>query len=334
MQEADNKTENSIEEAGANQQESRTYIRCEGLVRIYKSEGVEVMALQGLDLRIDQGELVAIIGKSGSGKSTLLNLLGGLDKPSAGAVYFHDDNLAEMNERQLAAYRNKHIGFVWQKISDNLLFYLTAAENVELPLLYTKMSRKEKRERAISMLAAVGLEHKADAYPEQLSGGEQQRVAIATALINEPELLLMDEPTGAVDKKTSHLLQDLFKKLNRELGITVVIVTHDISLADRVDRVVMISDGKISSERILKEAESADANNLSEAAQDTAEGSVQEGNVESAVAGEILTHEEFSILDRAGRVALSAEMRKAAGITTDRVKIDIEDGRIVITAPD
>ena len=309
-------------ETKENEQEHIPYIKCDSLVRIYKSEGIEVMALQGLDLEIEKGELMAIIGKSGSGKSTLLNLLGGLDKPSAGYVAYDGVNISDMSNAELAAFRNKHIGFVWQKNTDNLLNYLTVAENIEMPLLFSKLSRKKKREKTRELLAAVGLSDKENAFPTMLSGGEQQRVAIATALINEPELLLMDEPTGAVDKKTSIMLQDLFREINKKLGVTVIIVTHDISLADRVDRVVMISDGKISSERILKE----EYRKKIEAGETLLEEGLAGTNEEPQ------SHEEFSILDKAGRVRLSAEMREAAGIDTNRVKIDIVDGKIVITS--
>ena len=313
------------------------YIKCDSLVRIFKSEGIEVMALQGLDLEIQRGELTAIIGKSGSGKSTLLNMLGALDKPSAGYVAYDGVNIAELSEKELAKFRSDHIGFVWQKNTDNLLNYLTVVENVEMPLLFTGLTKKEKHDRAMKMLEAVGLAHKEKAFPTMLSGGEQQRVAIATALVNEPELLLMDEPTGAVDRKTSIMLQDLFRDINRKLGITIIIVTHDISLADRVDRVVMISDGKISSERILKD----EYRRKIEAGETMLKEGLTPGAAEAAQTGlgagtgvssdENDSHEEFSILDKAGRVRLSAEMREAVGIDSNRVKIDIVDGKIVIS---
>ena len=311
------------------------YIKCDSLVRIFKSEGIEVMALQGLDLEIKKGELTAIIGKSGSGKSTLLNLLGGLDKPSAGYVAYDGVNIAEMSEKQLAAFRNNHIGFVWQKNTDNLLNYLTVAENIEMPLLFSNLSRQEKRKRSRKLLEAVGLSDKENAFPTMLSGGEQQRVAIATALINEPELILMDEPTGAVDRKTSIMLQDLFRDINRKLGVTIIIVTHDISLADRVDRVVMISDGKISSERIIKEEyrRKIEEGEIMLESPDHASASGLGAGV-GVAASENDSHEEFSILDKAGRVRLSAEMREAVGIDSNRVKINVVDGKIIISSED
>ena len=306
-------------------EENPPYIKCDSLVRIFKSEGIEVMALQGLDLEVQKGEFLAVIGKSGSGKSTLLNLLGALDRPSAGYVAYDGENINEHSDAELAKFRNEHIGFVWQKTTDNLLNYLTAIENVEMPLLFADMSKKEKKQRAIKMLEAVGLGDKLHRFPPQMSGGEQQRVAIAAALVNEPELLLMDEPTGAVDKKTSIMLQDLFRELNQKLGITIIIVTHDISLADRVDRVVMISDGKVSSERVLKE----EYKRKIEAGESLLDEMKDNGGEHETSAD--MSHEEFSILDKAGRVRLSAEMREAAGIDTNRVKVDIVDGKIVIS---
>ena len=315
----------AFENQTEDKEERTPYIKCDSLVRIFKSEGIEVMALQGLDLEVQRGEFLAVIGKSGSGKSTLLNLLGALDRPSAGFVAYDGENINELSDAELARFRNEHIGFVWQKNTDNLLNYLTALENVELPLLFSNLSKKEKRERATRMLEAVGLGDKLKRFPTQMSGGEQQRVAIASALVNEPELLLMDEPTGAVDKKTSIMLQDLFREINNKLGITIIIVTHDISLADRVDRVVMISDGKVSSERVLKE----EYRRKIEAGESLLDEMKDNGGEQVTSAD--LSHEEFSILDKAGRVRLSAEMREAAGIDSNRVKVDIVDGKIVIS---
>ena len=237
--------ENDIEKEGK-QMETSPLIVCDSLVKIYKTKEVEVLALQGLDLVVNRGELMAIIGKSGSGKSTLMNIVGGLEVPSAGRIVVDGQNLAEFTERQMVQYRKKKIGFVWQKSGRNLFPYLTSLENIEAPMLAIHKNAKKRREKAGELLALVGMEHKRDSYPAQMSGGEQQRIAIAVALANEPEILLADEPTGAVDTKTSSNIQDLFRKLNRELGLTIIIVTHDMKLAHKVDRVVMISDGKIS----------------------------------------------------------------------------------------
>ncbi|MBR6402572.1 MAG: ABC transporter ATP-binding protein [Eubacterium sp.] len=301
-------------------------IHCDNLVKIYKTKDIEVMALQGLDFDVNKGELIAIIGKSGSGKSTLLNILGGLEKPTAGYIMFDGDMISEISEKELCEIRSNKIGYVWQHNTDNLLQYLTAVQNVEMPLMFTKLSKKEREQMAKEALDKVGLSEKYNSYPTSMSGGEQQRVAIATAIVNKPELLLMDEPTGAVDKKTSDNLQDLFRKLNKETGITIIIVTHDMSLSDKVDRVVMISDGKISSERVLKDKYQAikeENGSLSDIS--ASEEQAQENG---------LTHEEFMILDKAGRVRLSPEMQEAAGINSNRVRIDIEDGKIVIRSED
>ena len=267
-------------------------IKCDSLVKIYKTKDLEVMALQGLDLEIEKGELMAIVGKSGSGKSTLLKILGGLERASAGKVMFEDVCLNELSEKELSAFRSERIGFVWQKSTDNLLQYLTAAQNVAMPLAFSGVSEKERNERAHLLLDMVGLSDRYNSYPFMLSGGEQQRVAIAIALAKNPDILLMDEPTGAVDGKTSERLQELFRKLNEEQGITIIIVTHDVRLADNVDRMVMISDGKISTERLL------------------------DG--------------EYAVLDKAGRVRLSKELREAVGITSSRVKLEFDNGKLII----
>lgn len=295
-------------------EEKNTLIYCDGLVKIYKTEEIEVMALQGLDLQIEKGELLAIIGKSGSGKSTLMNMIGGLEHPTAGKLYINGEDLFQKDEQEMTEYRKKQVGFVWQMSSKNLIPYLTAVENVETPMCVTMKDKKEMRERALYLLEQVGLLHKKNSYPAQMSGGEQQRVAIAVALANQPEILLADEPTGAVDTKTSGEIQDLFRRLNEELGITIIIVTHDMKLANKVNRVLMISDGKISTEKIMKEE--------------------YRRALESLETDSILgqhTHEEYSVLDQAGRLQLNEDILNSAGIDSKRVKVQVVDGKVVIT---
>lgn len=287
-------------------------ISCEGLVKIYKTDEVEVMALQGLELEVKSGELMAIIGKSGSGKSTLLNMLGGLEKPSAGKLFVDDRNLFTMTEKELVDYRKYMVGFVWQKSARNLFSYMTVLENIMAPM-YDR-DQKYCRERAEMLLEKVGLADKADRFPNQMSGGEQQRAAIAVALANNPKILLADEPTGAVDSKTSNMIQNLFRKLNEELGITIIIVTHDISLANKVNRVVMISDGKIGTEKIMKASYRDRMGELSS----------EHFSAEDS-------HDEYSILDKAGRVQLNEDILAAAGIHSNKVRIKIENGNVVIS---
>ena len=288
-------------------------VLCDNLVKIYKTDEVEVMALQGLELEIRRGEIISIIGKSGSGKSTLMNIIGGLERQTAGKIVVDGMNLADLSERQMVHYRKKKIGFVWQKASRNLYFYLTAIENIEVAMNFTKMSAKAKREKAMNLLRLVDMVHKKDSYPAQMSGGEQQRIAIAVALANDPDILLADEPTGAVDSKTSNVIQDLFRALNRETGITIIIVTHDVSLANKVDRVVMISDGKISTEKVMKAQ-------IREQIDSVADMEIDDNS-----------HEEYSIMDKAHRVQLSEDMLRAAGISSNKVKISIVDGKIQIS---
>lgn len=292
----------------------RNILTCDGLVKIYKTDEIEVLALQGLDLEIKEGELVAIIGKSGSGKSTLLNMIGGLDKPSAGRIYVDDNDLFAMTEAQLVDYRKKTVGFVWQNSGQNLFSFLTAVENVEALMNFEKGNAKEKRKRALELLKMTGIDHKANSLPSQMSGGEQQRVAIAVALANNPKILLADEPTGAVDSKTSNMIQDLFRKLNKDLGLTIIIVTHDISLANKVSRVIMVSDGKISTEKIMKEEYLHKLDELT-----------------TENLNKVEAHEEYSVMDKARRVQLSEEMLEMAGIESNKVKVTVEDGKIVIS---
>lgn len=286
---------------------SDVLIDCDGLVKMFLSDGIKVMALQGLDLEVKRGELVAIIGKSGSGKSTLLNMIGGLETPTAGRFLFDGRDLSLLGEKEMVHYRKRTVGFVWQKSGRNLLPYMTVLENVEVPMYFGMGSQRKRRARAKMLLDEVGMLQHADKFPHQLSGGEQQRVAIAVALANEPEILLADEPTGAVDTKTSDQIFRLFRKLNRDLGITILIVTHDISLADKVNRVILISDGKISTEKIRKEIASS--------------WNEEETNM----------HEEYVILDRAHRLQLSDEILEKVGISTNKVCVTVEDGKVVIT---
>ena len=284
-------------------------ILCESLVKIYKTKETEVLALQGLELKVEKGEFIAIIGSSGSGKSTFLNMIGGLDRPSAGKLYVDGKDLFKMTESQLVDYKKNTVGFVWQNNARNLFPYLTALQNVELPIRFG--DNKDVEKRALDLLNLVGMAHKKDSKLNQMSGGEQQRIAIAIALANRPKLLLADEPTGSVDQRTSDALLDVFRRLNQELGITIVIVTHDINLAKKVKRVVMMRDGKTSSERIIK--------------QEFADPSLLKGFVEEE------THDEFAILDRAGRVQIPREMLDAIGVKGNRIRLQLEDGRILVT---
>ncbi len=283
-------------------------ILCENLVKIFKTKETEVLALQGLELKVEKGEFIAIIGSSGSGKSTFLNMIGGLDRPSAGKLYVDGKDLFKLTERQLVTYKQQTVGFVWQNNARNLFPYLTAIQNVQLPMMF--MDAKDMEKRAMDLLNLVGMGHKRDSKLNQLSGGEQQRIAIAIALANRPKLLLADEPTGAVDQKTSDTILDVFRYLNKELGITIVIVTHDINLATKVNRVVMMRDGKTSSERVMK----------------------SEKKLEDLRGFEEDTHDEYVILDRAGRVQLPREMLDEIGVRSNRVQLHIENGNIVVSA--
>lgn len=292
----------------------KEFIYCDSLVKIYMSDGLKVMALQGLELEVKRGEMMAIIGKSGSGKSTLLNMIGGLETPSAGRLMVDGRDLSQLKEKEMVRYRRSTVGFVWQKSARNLFPYMTAVENVEAPMYFVKGKKRERRKRALMLLEEVGMLSHADKFPGQLSGGEQQRVAIAVALANQPSILLADEPTGAVDSRTSDMIFQLFQKLNADLGLTILIVTHDLGLAHKVNRVVMISDGKISTEKIRKEMYTNHANSR-----------FSDGGVEEAC------HEEYSVLDKAHRVQLSGEVLEKAGIDSNKVRIEVADGKIVIS---
>ncbi|MBU5674716.1 ABC transporter ATP-binding protein [Paenibacillus brevis] len=286
-------------------------IHCEGLVKIFKTEDLEVVALQGLNLNVQQGEMMAIIGNSGSGKSTLLNILGGLDRPSAGQVNVGGWDLLKIRDDQLVEYKRNTVGFVWQNNARNLLPYLSALENVEMPMLLTgKLDRAYARQ----LLEWVGLKDRMHNKLHQLSGGEQQRVAIAISLSNRPKMLLADEPTGSVDTATSDQIMNIFRQVNRELGITIVIVTHDLALAGKVDRVVAIRDGLTSTEFVKRNP------NLDLASIDSGVGALQE------------VHEAFVVVDRVGRLQVPKEYLDAVGIG-GRASMEFDGDKIIITAP-
>ncbi len=289
-------------------------IRCENLVKIYKTSDVEAVALQGLDLDVKKGELMAIVGNSGSGKSTLLNMLGGLDRPSAGSLTVNGKDLLKFTDKDYMEYKRDTVGFVWQNNARNLVPYLTAVQNGELPMLLK--GKKGRRARALELLKKVGLEKRINSRLDQMSGGEQQRVAIAIAMANDPKLLLADEPTGSVDTKTSAMILDIFKELNRSEGVTVVIVTHDLKLAEHIDRVVAIRDGRTSSEIIRKKSYSEDLSEMGE-----------------VITDDEATHEELAVLDRSGRLQLPKDYMQSLGIKGGgkvRVELDEERGGIML----
>ena len=296
-------------------------IRCDNLVKIYKTKDLEVLALQGLDINIEPGELMAIVGNSGSGKSTFLNMIGGLDRPTAGRLFVDGKNLFRLSEKELVEYKQRTVGFVWQNNARNLLPYLTALENIQVPMMFA--DAKEQEKKAEELLALVGLSHKRDSKLSQLSGGEQQRVAIAIALANSPKILLADEPTGSVDAKTSNYIMDVFRKINQEMGVTVVIVTHDLALTKKVNRIVSIRDGKTSSERIMKRSYAEELENVK---------LFSEQSEEVAAKFQLqMVHEEYAVLDRAGRVQIPKELLDLIHIKDNKVKMEYRDGKIIIS---
>lgn len=214
--------------------------------KVFRRGSEEIHVLGGLDLRVPEGEFLALMGPSGSGKSTLLNLIGGLDRPSQGTIVVSGQYIDTLSDRRLAAWRARHVGLVFQFY--NLIPVLTAQKNVELPLLLTHLSRAERKQHAATALDIVGLSHRARHYPRQLSGGEQQRAGIARAIVTDPTILLCDEPTGDLDRKSSDDVLDLLQALNREQGKTIVMVTHDIHAAARASRTLYLNKGRLSTE--------------------------------------------------------------------------------------
>ena len=271
-------------------------IVCEDLWRVYRGEGVEVQALQGLSLRIDEGDLVAVVGASGSGKSTLLAILGAQDVPSAGHVRVGGYDLGTLDRRGRERYRREVVGFVWQQTGENLLPYLTAAENVGLPMLLA--GRRDRTRRALELLDLLEVGELAARHPHEMSGGQQQRVAIAIALADEPRVLLADEPTGQLDEATSAEVFEAIRAVNRELGVTTVVVTHDRAVSDHVARTVQIRDGRVSTE-------------------------VVRSGTEHHLA------EEFTVIDKVGRLQLPHDYVERLRLA-DRVRLTLEPDHVQV----
>ena len=290
------------------------FILCEGLVKIYKVANLEVVALQGLDLSVARGELLGIVGASGSGKSTLMNILGGLDRPSAGRVWVDGSDLLKMSNADLNGYRRTKVGFVWQQGARNLISYLSALENVKLPMTLAGQTPNKERGHAEALLEVVGLAERKHHRLIELSGGEQQRVAIAVALANSPTLLLADEPTGEVDSVTAAGIFKVFQDLNKQYGLTTLIVSHDQGIAHYMNRVVAIRDGKTSSETVRQ--------TLPIIPKGDGLAGGEEGH------GEIM-FEELVILDSAGRLQVPRDYLERLNIK-DRARLELVDGGILI----
>lgn len=230
--------------------ERTNVIDMQGIVkRYYEGEPNELEILHGIDLKVFHGEFVSIVGESGSGKSTLMNMIGALDRPTEGQYFLGGRDISKLQDEELSDIRNQEIGFVFQNFC--LIPRMSALRNVEIPLMYANMPPKQRRERAMELLALVGMEERADHKPNELSGGQNQRVAIARAMANDPHILLADEPTGALDSKTGHLVMDIFHRLHEEQDKTIVLITHSQELAHETERMITISDGRIIADKEL-----------------------------------------------------------------------------------
>jgi len=280
--------------------ESLKHISCEDVFKIYKIADLEVVALRGLDLDVESGEIVAIVGASGSGKSTLLNILAGYDLPSAGKVSVLGRDLLSMTSSEIEEYRRTKVGFIWQQTGRNMFPYLTAIENVELPMMLIGDTPAKRRKRAEDLLELVGLGDRMNHKQDRLSGGEQQRVAIAISLANNPPLLLADEPTGELDDATAAEVMKVFDSINQELNTTIMIVSHDQDIAYKVDRVVLIRDGKLSTE-IMRQKSETNGDEL----------------------------EEFIIVDGSGRVQVPKTLLDRTNIER-RAKVRIDDKGVIL----
>ncbi len=285
------------------------YVEANDLFKIYKPADLEVVALRGVDLEVRSGELIGIVGASGSGKTTLLNILAGLERPSAGRIRVGERDLLDITDKDLVAYRRREVGFVWQATGRNLVPYLNVRDNIELPQAIASTGKRQRRQRAEELLEALQMPDKARRYPSELSGGEQQRVAIAVALANNPPLLLADEPTGELDTNMAEEVFRMLQRINRQFGVTIIIVTHYAGIANWVDRVVRIRDGRIGSESYLM----------------------------SSYRGGEGQEEEYLVVDRAGRLQLPREYMEQLsleGLAT--AGMDEETGSITLrpaTAP-
>jgi ABC-type lipoprotein export system ATPase subunit len=273
-------------------------IACDRLVRIYSTAGIEVQALQGLDLVVAPGEFTALVGASGSGKSTLLNILAGLDTPSAGRARVAGHDLLGMGAAERLSYRRQTVGFLWQQTGSNLMRHLSAEDNIMLPMRLSRVGRTAQRQRAAELSELLGVADFRHRMPAQLSGGERQRVAIGVALANRPAVLLADEPTGELDTDTAHEVFAALRTANAELGVTVLVVTHDPLVSGQVRRTVAIRDGRISTE-VLRRTQTAGDGDEAEVA------------------------EEFSVLDRAGRLQVPRDFIASLGLR-DRVRLTLE----------
>ena len=288
-----------------NEDQAVAYVECSDLFKIFKPADLEVVALRGVDLEIARGEVMAIVGASGSGKTTLLNILAGLERPSAGRVRVGDRDLLNISDRELVIYRRLEVGFVWQSTSRNLVPYLNVRDNIELPMAIARVSRPRRRQRSEELLSALHMEDKARRFPSQLSGGEQQRVAIGVALANRPPLLLADEPTGELDSQMAGEVFALLGEMNRVFGVTVVVVTHFPGVANYTQRVVNIRDGRISSESFMRST--------------------------FRRAGDAV-QQEYLVVDRVGRLQLPrehVEQLRRNGMT-GLASVDFADGQVTI----
>jgi ABC-type lipoprotein export system ATPase subunit len=279
-------------------------IYCDRLVRIFKVSGVEVQALQGLDLTVGKGELTALVGASGSGKSTLLNILAALDQPTGGTAKVAGHDLLTMGQKERLSYWRDTVGFLWQQTSRNLLAHLTAAENVALPMQLAGVGRRERHKRALDILGLFGVADCSNRLVPQLSGGQQQRVAVGVAIANNPHVLLADEPTGELDDHTAAEVFAALRTANSQAGATVLVVTHDAGVSDHVNRTIAIRDGRISTE-VLRRTE------------------VDELGAESHVA------EQYAALDRVGRLQLPIEYIEALRMR-DRVRLGLEPDHVTV----